>query len=235
MSNIAMEDHHFQWINHHESFINGLYGLFSVAMWNTQKVFRIDKAYPVYQSPLMNCSTTLNRGLKWQLLAALKMVPMRMAPACTMPFANGLAWSSCSPTGDWASCHCCWTYDQTCCRRPGLGQIWHQGADGPNCRPLMGTSKNCPSYGCVWKCCVPIVPNDFADHYPVFKWLFHWEYTQHFQTNPYCLGEYGRVVSTSSKTWRWAYHVFQFNRGPKRLECDGSAGLLVCFRVCAHN
>ena len=38
--------------------------------------------------------------------------------------------------------------------------------------------------GCVWKCCVPIVPNGFADHYPVFKWLFHWEYTQHFQTNP---------------------------------------------------
>ena len=30
----------------------------------------------------------------------------------------------------------------------------------------------------------PIVPNGFADHYPVFKWLFHWEYTQHFQTNP---------------------------------------------------
>ena len=33
----------------------------------------------------------------------------------------------------------------------------------------------------------PIVPNGFADHYPVFKWLFHWEYTQHFQTNPYTL------------------------------------------------
>ena len=30
----------------------------------------------------------------------------------------------------------------------------------------------------------PIVPTGFADHYPVFKWLFHWEYTQHFQTNP---------------------------------------------------
>ena len=28
-------------------------------------------------------------------------------------------------------------------------------------------------------------PNGFADHYPVFKWLFHWEYTQHFQTNPF--------------------------------------------------
>ena len=23
------------------------------------------------------------------------------------------------------------------------------------------------------------------DHYPYEKWLFHWEYTQHFQTNPY--------------------------------------------------
>ena len=31
--------------------------------------------------------------------------------------------------------------------------------------------------------CTP-KPNGFADHYPVFKWLFHWEYTQHFQTNP---------------------------------------------------
>ena len=31
----------------------------------------------------------------------------------------------------------------------------------------------------------PIVPNGFADHDPYEKWLFHWEYTQHFQTNPY--------------------------------------------------
>ena len=22
----------------------------------------------------------------------------------------------------------------------------------------------------------PIVPNGFADHYSVFKWLFYWEY-----------------------------------------------------------
>ena len=27
-------------------------------------------------------------------------------------------------------------------------------------------------------------PNGFADHYPYEKWLFHWESTQHFQTNP---------------------------------------------------
>ena len=42
------------------------------------------------------------------------------------------------------------------------------------------------SYGCVTENVVyPIVPNGFADHYPGFKWLFHWEYTQHVQTNPY--------------------------------------------------
>ena len=32
----------------------------------------------------------------------------------------------------------------------------------------------------IWVClkmlCTP-KPNGFADHYPVFKWLFHWEYT----------------------------------------------------------
>ena len=28
------------------------------------------------------------------------------------------------------------------------------------------------------------VPNGFADHHPYEKWLFHWEYTQHFQTIP---------------------------------------------------
>ena len=39
----------------------------------------------------------------------------------------------------------------------------------------------------VWVCLkivYPIVPNGFADHYPYEKLLFHWEYTQHFQTNP---------------------------------------------------
>ena len=35
--------------------------------------------------------------------------------------------------------------------------------------------------GFVWKCCVPLNRNGFADHYPYEKWLFHWELTQHFQ------------------------------------------------------
>ena len=32
----------------------------------------------------------------------------------------------------------------------------------------------------IWVCLkivYPNQPNGFADHYPVFKWLFHWEYT----------------------------------------------------------
>ena len=33
--------------------------------------------------------------------------------------------------------------------------------------------------GCVWKCCVMVL----LIIIPI-KWLFHWEYTQHFQTNP---------------------------------------------------
>ena len=39
------------------------------------------------------------------------------------------------------------------------------------------------SNGCVWKCCVPLNPMVFLIIVPI-KWLFHWEYTQHFQTNP---------------------------------------------------
>ena len=38
----------------------------------------------------------------------------------------------------------------------------------------------------IWVCLKMVStpkPNGFADHYPEFKWLFHWEYTQHFQTN----------------------------------------------------
>ena len=43
---------------------------------------------------------------------------------------------------------------------------------------LRRTSLACPSQYLIWVClkmsCTP-KPNGFADHYPVFKWLFHWE------------------------------------------------------------
>ena len=52
---------------------------------------------------------------------------------------------------------------------------------GPNYGPnYMGFSENVV---------YPIVPNGFADHDPVFKWLFHWEYTivyPTFSDKPIC-------------------------------------------------
>ena len=39
-------------------------------------------------------------------------------------------------------------------------------------------------YICLSENSVPLNPM-VNDHYPDEKWLFHWEYTQHFQTNPY--------------------------------------------------
>ena len=44
----------------------------------------------------------------------------------------------------------------------------------------------------------PIVPNGFADHYPVFKWLFHWEYTPLY---PMVL----RIIIPMKNGYNWEY------------------------------
>ena len=55
--------------------------------------------------------------------------------------------------------------------------------------------------GNIWVClkmlCTP-TPNGFADHYPVFKWLFHWEYTL-FSDKPIWEndGRYGGLMGNS--------------------------------------
>ena len=54
-------------------------------------------------------------------------------------------------------------------------------------KPTSRTFPGTPIWVCL-KIVYPIVPNGFADHYPYEKLLFHWEYTQHFQTNPYNYG-----------------------------------------------
>ena len=41
--------------------------------------------------------------------------------------------------------------------------------------------------------CTPFYPM-VNDHYPYENWLFHWEYTQHFQTNPYVYSIHKRYV-----------------------------------------
>ena len=40
----------------------------------------------------------------------------------------------------------------------------------------------------IWVCLkivYPFLPNGFADHYPYFLWLFHWEYSLFSSPNPY--------------------------------------------------
>ena len=57
----------------------------------------------------------------------------------------------------------------------------------------------------------PIVPNGFADHSPYEKWLFHWGYTQHFQTYP------SRIWVTMKRQLRpWQRSVARPTRAPYR-------------------
>ena len=69
----------------------------------------------------------------------------------------------------------------------------------------------------------PMVPM-VNDHYPYEKLLFHWEYTQHFQTNPcYKLGQTGAVGIVASwlrlspadlvKNWWFEHETCSY--GPK--------------------
>ena len=61
----------------------------------------------------------------------------------------------------------------------------------------------------------PIVPNGFADHYPYEKWLFHWEYTQHFQTKPY---QHKGTFLGSSKRLHYDGKIHPFFRGNSTID-----------------
>ena len=56
---------------------------------------------------------------------------------------------------------------------------------------------------------VPLNPM-VNDHYPYFLWLFHWEYTQHFQTNPlHTSHAIASVLSFPTSPWlcrQWRSH-----------------------------
>ena len=77
--------------------------------------------------------------------------------------------------------------------------------------PISGQQKTINNtWVCLKMLCTP-KPNGFADHYPYEKWLFHWEYTQHFQTNPHGFGN----------VWHVCFFLLGF---PIRLD-SGSAGI----------
>ena len=54
--------------------------------------------------------------------------------------------------------------------------------------------------------CTP-KPNGFADHYPVFKWLFHWEYNLFSDKSIY---RYWSIASSLSTSSSWSVDFFQF-------------------------
>ena len=75
-----------------------------------------------------------------------------------------------------------------------VAAYWRSRSRGSSENPLQpGHLSLIPTWVCL-KIMYPIVPNGFHDHYPVFKWLFHWEYTQHFQTNPHLSSVIPKVV-----------------------------------------
>ena len=50
------------------------------------------------------------------------------------------------------------------------------------------------------------------DHYPVFKWLFHWEYTQHFQVQTHmslhCCSAVSRDETRAASEYLFQMHSF---------------------------
>ena len=52
-------------------------------------------------------------------------------------------------------------------------------------------------------------PNGFADHYPVFKWLFHWEYTL-FSDTPIFVNDISRLRSTLR--WRIPSETYEMGK-----------------------
>ena len=82
-----------------------------------------------------------------------------------------------------------------------------QSMDGPNMNHCPESRWVCLKIGNTPK------PNGFHDHYPIFKWLFHWEYTQQFQTNP----DHGICMNLHESAWimnlcSWMIHLdFSWN------------------------
>ena len=67
----------------------------------------------------------------------------------------------------------------------------------------------------------PIVPNGFADHYPVFKWLFHWEYTLCSDKPKFICIDGKLSIATidcrkgkhvASKRWNWTRMIIKKQR-----------------------
>ena len=68
-----------------------------------------------------------------------------------------------------------------------------------------------PMRVCLKMLCTP-KPNGFADHYPVFKWLFHWGYTLFSGPNPWITNQ----CFLSSWQRSWNPQTYMVSRSPTR-------------------
>ena len=78
--------------------------------------------------------------------------------------------------------------------------------------------------------CTP-KPNGFADHYPYEKWLFHWEYTQHFQTNPCTRRAHPSVFAALLSLHLWSLQrprQSPWHPGPSRFDAARSCDRRAC-------
>ena len=80
----------------------------------------------------------------------------------------------------------------------------------------------------------PFLPNGFADHYPVFKWLFHWDYTL-FSDKPICC--YTLYVSTCHQSPVTSPFCLEWEIPSQPLQDNlpGPAGRQVVARWCPPN
>ena len=96
---------------------------------------------------------------------------------------------------------CCSTSALRCASRASWGQserrkaIIKQTQASKRQRIHCGDQMEDEIWVCLKMLCTPLYPMVLLIIIPI-KWLFHWEYTQHFQTNPY------RAVAQVRKKWK---------------------------------
>ena len=66
------------------------------------------------------------------------------------------------------------------------------------------------------------------DHYPYIKWLFHWGYTQHFQTHPFMFSD------STHRQLMMRHSFFRHNRSPVAVRGEAVAHRDLSCRFLVH-
>ena len=135
-----------------------------------------------------------------------------------------------------------------CCSHCDLVLLWpwHLGS-GPEMSTALADEQHTVAYRkwvCLKMLCTPLYPMVLLIIIPI-KWLFHWEYTQHFQTNPNTLLKGMEVGKTPAKVDENIMQKFFKKEEAQKLriclvDCFGSSedrarqkalGLIIIFHI----